>query len=68
MLDLIEIGDRVKSMDIVCLSQGNFFYYKSLGCSSVVAEVDMLRQVLSFFYYFFYLFFILFYLFIFFFY
>ena len=32
-LDLIEIGERVKCMDIVSLSQGNFFLYKALGMS-----------------------------------
>ena len=32
-LDLIEMGERVKCMDIVSLSQGNFFLYKALGMS-----------------------------------
>ena len=45
MLDLIEIGDRVKPMDIVSLYQGNFYLFKSLAAGGVSAEIGMLSQV-----------------------
>jgi hypothetical protein len=48
LLDLEDMGDRVKNMDIISSSQGNFYYYKSLQESDSGIAVHMLQQVLSF--------------------
>ena len=45
MLDLFEIGERVKSMDIVSVSQGNYFLMKSLMEKNVPLQIDLLEQV-----------------------
>ena len=44
-LDLLEIGERVKCMDIVSLSQGNFFLYKALVMQNDKVKEDLLLQV-----------------------
>ena len=44
-LDLIEIGDRVKCMDIVSLSQGNFFLYQALLQNDLRTEGSLLLRV-----------------------
>ena len=51
-LDLIEMGERVKCMDIVSLSQGNFFLYKALGMPNGKVKEDLLLQVCDFFFFF----------------
>ena len=45
LLDLVEMGDRVKDMDIVSSSQGNFFQYKSLQETDKSIAMQMLLQV-----------------------
>ena len=45
LLELTEIGDRVKSMDIVSLSQGNFFFFKSREESHPRHEMRLLEKV-----------------------
>ena len=45
MLDLFEIGERVKSMDIVSVSQGNYFLMKSLVEKNIPLQIDLLEQV-----------------------
>ena len=49
-LDLIEIGDRVKCMDIVSLSQGNFFLYKALSRNDWRTQRTLLIKVLIYIY------------------
>ena len=49
MLDLIEIGDRVKSMDIVTVSQGNFFLMRSLTVCDPSFQMHLLQRVFFFF-------------------
>lgn len=45
MLDLNVLGDRVKNMDIVSSSQGNFFFFKSLQEGDVSISTQLLEQV-----------------------
>ncbi len=45
ILDITDMGDRVKNMDIVSSSQGNFFFYKSLQEADPSLVVQMLEQV-----------------------
>ncbi len=45
MLDLNVLGDRVKNMDIVSSSQGNFFFFKSLQETDVSISTQLLEQV-----------------------
>jgi hypothetical protein len=45
LLDLTDMGDRVKNMDIVSLSQGNFFFLKSLQEEDPAIVTFMLQQV-----------------------
>eukprot|EP00008_Paramoeba_atlantica_P015514 CAMPEP_0201498548 /NCGR_PEP_ID=MMETSP0151_2-20130828/71691_1 /ASSEMBLY_ACC=CAM_ASM_000257 /TAXON_ID=200890 /ORGANISM="Paramoeba atlantica, Strain 621/1 / CCAP 1560/9" /LENGTH=330 /DNA_ID=CAMNT_0047890205 /DNA_START=6 /DNA_END=995 /DNA_ORIENTATION=- len=47
MLDVLEMGDRVKSMDIVSLSQGNFLLFKSLGVKDRSGMIEMLEQAIE---------------------
>jgi hypothetical protein len=46
LLDLSDMGDRVKNMDIVSSSQGNFFFFKSLQENDRSLTIQMLEQVL----------------------
>ena len=42
------MGDRVKDMDIVSFSQGNFFFFKSLQDLDKSIVTQMLHQVLAY--------------------
>lgn len=45
LLDLEDMGDRVKDMDIISAAQGTFYFYKSLQESGKSSEVDFLNLV-----------------------
>jgi hypothetical protein len=45
LLDLVEMCDRVKNMDIMYSTQGNFYYFKSLQESDISIVTQMLEQV-----------------------
>ena len=45
LLDLIEIGDCVKSMDIVSFCHGNHFHFTSMREGSMMTEVHLLEKV-----------------------
>ena len=59
MLDLEEIGERVKDMGIVSFSQGNFFYFKALLEKESETAMQMLMKVFFIFIFYFLLFFLI---------